>query len=125
LITEFILFLLITVAGTAGELCVARAMKSVGEVKTFTPVAIGRAFRQAIKVGWLWLGIGFMALGFFSLLGVLSIENVSFVVPVTAISYAVGILGGKLFLGEKVTKQRWLGVLLVCFGVALVIIGKH
>jgi multidrug transporter EmrE-like cation transporter len=125
LITEFILFLLITVAGTAGELCVARAMKSVGEVKSFTPVSIVRAFRQAIKVGWLWLGISFMALGFFSLLGVLSIENVSFVVPVTAISYAVGILGGKLFLGEKVTKQRWLGVLLVCFGVALVIIGKH
>ena len=125
MITEFILFLLIMVAGTAGELCVARAMKRVGEVKSFTPASIARAFRQAIKVGWLWLGISFMALGFFSLLGVLSIENVSFVVPVTAISYAVGILGGKLFLGEKVTRQRWLGVLLVCFGVALVIIGKH
>jgi uncharacterized membrane protein len=50
---------------------------------------------------------------------------VSFVVPVTAFSYAVGTLGGKLFLGEKVTTQRWMGVLLVCFGVALVIIGKH
>lgn len=113
------------VAGTAGELCVARAMKSVGEVKQFTPAAIYRAFRQAVRTGWMWLGVGLMALGFFSLLGVLSIDNVSFVVPVTAFSYVIGTLGGKLFLGEKVSRQRWMGVLLVCCGVTLVILGKH
>lgn len=122
---EFILFLLIMVSGTAGELCVARAMKSIGEVTRFTPAAIARAFGQAVRVGWLWLGIFLMAIGFFSLLGVLSVENVSFVVPVTAFSYVLGTLGGKLFLGEKVTAQRWAGVLLVIVGVALVIIGKH
>ena len=37
---EVILFLLIVVAGTGGELCVSRAMKSVGEVKDFRPAAI-------------------------------------------------------------------------------------
>ena len=125
MILEFVLFFLIMVSGTAGELCVARAMKSVGEVHSFTPAAIGRAFLQAVQVGWMWLGVLLMAIGFFSLLGVLSLENVSFVVPVTAFSYAVGTLGGKFFLGEKVTTQRWMGVLLVCFGVALVIVGKH
>ncbi len=95
----------------SGELCVARAMKSVGEVHSFTPAAIGRAFLQVQwKVGWMWLGVLLMAIGFFSLLGVLSLENVSFVVPVTAFSYAVA-RGGKFFLGEKVTTQRWVGVL--------------
>ncbi|HLH10015.1 MAG TPA: EamA family transporter [Terriglobales bacterium] len=122
---EFILFLLIMVSGTAGELCVARAMKRVGEVTRFTPGGIARAFGQAVRVGWLWLGVLLMAVGFFSLLGVLSFENVSFVVPVTAFSYVLGTLGGKLFLGEKVTAQRWAGVMLVIVGVALVIIGKH
>lgn len=122
---EFILFFLIMVSGTSGELCVARAMKSVGEVTSFTPAAIARAFLQAIETGWMWVGVLLMAIGFFSLLGMLSLENVSFVVPVTAFSYAVGTLGGKFFLGEKVTAQRWMGVLLVCVGVALVIIGKH
>ena len=65
-----------------------------------------------------------MAMGFFALLGMLSLANVSFVFPATALSYAVGALGGKLFLGERVTPQRWVGVLLVCIGVALVFIGK-
>ena len=65
-----------------------------------------------------------MTLGFFSLLGMLSLENVSFVIPVTALSYAAGALGGKFFLGERVGLQRWAGVLLVCIGVALVIVGK-
>ena len=65
-----------------------------------------------------------MASGFFSLLGMLSLENVSFVVPVTALSYAAGAYGGSLFLGEKVTPQRWLGVLMVCIGVTMVWKGR-
>jgi uncharacterized membrane protein len=55
----------------------------------------------------------------------LSIENVSFVVPVTALSYAAGALGGVFFLGERVSTRRWVGVLLVCIGVTLVWLGKR
>jgi drug/metabolite transporter (DMT)-like permease len=122
-ILEVILFLLIIFAGTAGELCVARAMRAVGEVTEFHPTAILRTLIQALKNGWMWIGIGLMAMAFFALLGALSLENVSFVVPVTALNYVVGALGGKLFLGEKVTPKRWAGVLLVCIGVTLVILG--
>ena len=77
---------------------------------------IGRAFR----IGWMWLGFGLMAVAFFSLLLLLSWKNVSFVVPVTALSYAVGALGAKFLLGEQVNRVRWVGVVLVCLGVALV-----
>ena len=61
---EAILFLLIVVAGTGGELCVSRAMKVVGEVKDFRPLAIARVILRAMRVGWLWAGIGMMALAF-------------------------------------------------------------
>ena len=83
---EVILFLLIVLAGTGGELCVSRAMKAVGEVKDFRPAAIARVIGRALRVGWMWAGVGLMALAFFSLLGALSILNVSFVVPVTALT---------------------------------------
>lgn len=73
----------------------------------------------------MWIGVALMALAFFSLLAMLSIENVSFVVPLTALSYAVGALGGIFFLGERVTRRRWAGVLLVCVGVTLVLLGKR
>ena len=122
--SEFIFYFFIVIAGTGGELCVTRAMKTIGEVTDFRPAALARVIFRAMTVGWMWLGIGLMALGFFSLLGMLSLENVSFVIPVTALSYAAGALGGKFFLGEQVSLQRWAGVLLVCFGVALVILGK-
>jgi drug/metabolite transporter (DMT)-like permease len=119
----FILYFLVICAGTGGELCVSRAMKAVGEVKDFRPTALGRVVLRALRVSWMWIGLGLMATAFFSLLAVLSRHNVSVVVPVTALSYGAGALGGKFFLGEQVTPRRWAGVLLVCLGVALVIVG--
>lgn len=97
---ETVLLLLIVVAGTSGELCVTRAMKTIGEVHDFRPSSLLRVLVRAVQVPWMWLGIGLMAVAFFSLLGALSLENVSFVVPVTALSYAAGTLGGQLFLGS-------------------------
>ncbi len=125
MLIEVLFFLLVMIAGTAGELCMARAMKTVGEVTDFRPRALVGVARRALSVPWTWIGLGLMTLAFFALLAVLAIENVSFVVPVTALSYAVGALGGRVFLHERVTPARWAGVLLVCIGVTLVLLGKR
>ena len=122
---EALLLFVVVVSGTGGEIFVTRAMKRVGEVTDFRPLALARVILQAMRVSWMWLGLSMMTLAFFSLLAVLSIENVSFVVPVTALNYAAGALGGKFFLRERVTPRRWAGVLLVCVGVTLVWLGKR
>ena len=114
---------LVVVAGTSGEMFVSRAMKQIGEVTSFRPCAIARVVLRALAAPWMWAGLGMMALAFFSLLVLLSRANVSFVVPVTALSYVMAALGGRFFLGEQVTVHRWLGVCLVCLGVALVCAG--
>jgi len=124
-VRELIFYLLIIGAGTGGELCVTRAMKAVGEVKDFRPAALMGVAIRALRVSWMWIGLMLMGTAFFALLAMLSMENVSLVVPVTALSYAAGALGGKFFLGEQVTRKRWTGVLLVCIGVALVIMGRR
>jgi drug/metabolite transporter (DMT)-like permease len=124
-VRELVFYLLIIGAGTGGELCVSRAMKAVGEVKDFRPRALIGVVGRALQVSWMWAGLALMGTAFFALLAVLSMENVSLVVPVTALSYAGGALGGKFFLGEQVTRRRWAGVLLVCIGVALVIVGRR
>jgi drug/metabolite transporter (DMT)-like permease len=123
-VLEGLFFALIVLAGTGGELCVSRAMKQIGEVHDFRPTAVGRVFLRALRVKWLWIGIAMMTVGFFSLLAILSFENVSFVVPVSALGYVAGALGGRFFLGESVNWRRWVGILLVCAGVTLVVIGK-
>jgi len=122
---QLILYVLVIGAGTGGELCVTRAMKAVGEVKDFRPAAVVGVIVRALRVVWMWAGLTLMGTAFFSLLAVLSKDNVSFVVPVTALSYGAGALGGKFFLGEQVTPRRWAGVLLVCIGVTLVILGHR
>jgi drug/metabolite transporter (DMT)-like permease len=121
---NFILFTTIVAAGTGGELCVSRAMKGVGEAKSFHPAEIAKVVLRALRQPWMWVGVAMMAAAFFALLGALSIYNVSFVVPVTALSYVAGAFGGAALLGEKVTARRWIGVALVTIGVTLVFFGK-
>jgi drug/metabolite transporter (DMT)-like permease len=121
---KFLYFFMIVVAGTGGELCVSRAMKQVGEVHDFRPAAIVRVIGRALRVKWMWFGVGMMTMAFFSLLAILSLEKVSFVVPVTALSYVAGALGGRFFLGERISLSRWTGIALVCIGVTLVFLGK-
>ena len=116
---------MIVVAGTGGELCVTRAMKQIGEVTDFRPAALARFIFRALTVGWMWMGIAMMALAFFALLTTLSFENVSFVVPVTALSYAAGAVGAVLFLRERISAQRWIGVFIVCIGVTIVLFSRH
>ena len=100
---EFLFLTLLVISGTGGELCVTHAMKKIGEVHDFRP----------------------LALAFFSLLAMLSFENVSFVVPVTALSYAAGAVGAAIFLRERISTQRWLGVAIVCVGVTIVWLSHH
>jgi len=122
--SEFILFTFIIVLGTGGELCLGRAMKETGEMERFRPAAALRLLGRALRVKWIWIGVAMMAMAFFSLLALLSFESVSFVIPVTALSYLVGALGGIFFLGERLSWQRWVGIGLVCIGVTLVLIAK-
>jgi drug/metabolite transporter (DMT)-like permease len=122
---EFLLFVMIIVVGTGGELCLGRAMKETGELQRFHPADAASLLWRALRLKWIWIGVAMMTLAFFSLLSLLSFEEVSFVVPVTALSYLVGALGGTFFLGEHVNWQRWIGIFLVCIGVSLVVIANR
>ena len=122
---ESLLLFVVIVAGTGGELCVTRAMKQIGEVVDFRPRALLVFMIRAMKVAWMWMGIALMTVAFFALLSMLTIENVSFVVPVTALSYAAGAIGAVLFLRERISLQRWVGVFIVCVGVTIVWLSKH
>src|ERR1700704_2384571 len=115
------LFIAIVVfGGTAGDIAVCHAMKQIGEVHPLRPAVIARVIARAFRMGWMWIGIGLMAVGFFSLLALLSWADVSVVVPATALSYVAGAFGAKFLLHEEVAPTRWAGVLLVCLGVALI-----
>jgi drug/metabolite transporter (DMT)-like permease len=110
-------------SGSAGELAVTHGMKKAGapdhlRIKQLISF-LGRAFRN----GWFWVGVPLMALSFYLLMVLLSWEPISLVIPASALSYVVGTLGAKYILKEDVNGVRWVGVLLVCIGVAVVAAG--
>jgi drug/metabolite transporter (DMT)-like permease len=119
-----VLLLAVLILGTTGgEIAVTHGMKAVGEPERFRPKQLLAFLRRALANGWFWTGVPLMALSFYALLVLLSWEPISFVVPASALSYVVGALGAKYVLHEDVSSARWLGVMLVCAGVALVATG--
>ena len=116
--TAFILTVVV-LTGTGGELSITHAMKRIGEVHEFSPMAVLRVVGRALREAWLWVGILLMAVSFFSFLTMLSWYPVSFVVPVTSLAYVAGALGAKFLLNERLSVTRWVGILFICAGVAL------
>src|SRR5262245_437064 len=115
----FMFIAIIVIAGASGDICVAHAMKRIGEVRGFRPSVLVPALSRAFRLASMWIGITLMAVAFFSLLASLSWADASLVVPATALSYVAGAFGASVLLNEKVTPIRWTGILLVCAGTAL------
>jgi len=116
--------LAVLIFGTSGgEIAMSRGMKTVGEPARLRPRELLFFLWRAVRNGWLWVGVPLLAVAFYSLLVLLSWKAISFVIPASALSYVVGTLGAKYILHEDVSPARWIGVLLVCAGVALVAAG--
>lgn len=119
----FIFLAVVIFASTAGEISITHGMKRVGEPHSLRPGEVLGFLGRALRSPWFWLGIPLMTMSFYSTLALLSWAPVSLVVPATALSYAVGALGAKFILREKVSAMRWAGVALVCMGVMLAWVG--
>jgi drug/metabolite transporter (DMT)-like permease len=114
---------LLILGSTCGEIAITHGMKSVGEPARLRPRAVLQFLGRAGRNGWFWAGVPLMALSFYALLLLLSWEPISLVIPASALSYVAGSFGAKFILGEDVSTARWIGVIFVCVGVALVAAG--
>ena len=114
---------LVVLGGTGGDLCFSYAMKQVGESASFRWTNLSRMFGRAARIPSMWMGIALHVVAFLSFVALLTWADVSFVVPATALSYAVGAAGAAAILGERVTTKRWAGIVLISSGVLLVLLG--
>lgn len=121
--TKVVLLLIFFICcSTGGEIAMTHGMKKVGEPERLRPMAIFRFLGRAVGSGWLWFALPLLAASFYSLLVLLSWAPLSVVIPASAFNYVVGTFGAKYLLKEQVSPKRWAGVLMVCIGVALVLI---
>jgi drug/metabolite transporter (DMT)-like permease len=115
----FLLFCALIGGSSLGEILSAKGMQQIGDVSFRLRLLLGAIWRM-VRNPFLIAGVGCLAISFFSFISLLSYADLSFVVPLTAISYITNTLGARFFLGERISKERWMGTLLVTFGVALV-----
>jgi len=105
---------------SAGNLLLSKGMKQIGDIHDYSAAALVAVFLETFTSGVIWLGILSLLVFFISYLLVLSWADLSYVQPASAIGYAVVAMLGYFVLGEIITPTRWIAVLLIAAGVALV-----
>ncbi len=115
-----VLLALMIFFGPFGDVLLSKGMKEIGSIEDFSPSALAHVFFQVFTHPAIWLGIGALIAFFICYLLVLTWADFSFVLPASAASYAVVPLFGALWLKETVTPMRWVGVILISLGVAVV-----
>jgi uncharacterized membrane protein len=116
----YVLLFLLVLLGSVGNTLLSKGMKDAGDLDLshFSTLAAGAA--HVLTSGAIWLGIAMM-LGFMVChMLVLSWADYSFVMPFSAIAYALVPLLAYLFLHEQVSTARWMGIALIVLGVVLI-----
>ena len=99
-----------------GNLSLAWGTKHFPQVLSLNPAV----YLQAMVDPFVALGIAMLILSLLTRMALLSLADLSFVLPVTSIGYVLSALAGRLFLYEEISRWRWAGILLIVAGVALV-----
>ena len=99
-----------------GNLCLAWGTKHLPETLAADPLVYLRSMMDPFVA----LGIVMLIVALLVRLALLSVADLSFILPMTAVGYVLAALLGRFFLHEAVSPQRWLAVALIFAGAALV-----
>jgi uncharacterized membrane protein len=117
--TYTLLFLMVSI-GSVGNTILDKGMKGVGSIDFSSRAAMSHGVFLTLTSGTVWIGILCMLAFMICHMLVLSWADYSFVMPFSAVTYALVPVLGFLWLGEKVPTARWIGIVLIVFGVYLV-----
>jgi len=109
------IFLLIAISlGAVGQIALKHGMRHAH-------IASFGALAQAIFTPYVMLGLGLYAVSSCFWLVVLSKWKLSYAYPMIAISYIGVVFLSRLVFNEKVAPLQWIGILLMCTGLVLVV----
>jgi uncharacterized membrane protein len=110
---------------STGVVFLKKGMSSVGELQSYNVSEILRAVKAGASSPQIWLGFLFEALFFGCLLVLMNKSDISFLWPLTALSFVFATIAAIYFLGETVSTSRWIGVILIMIGAAFISYSEH
>src|SRR4029077_15129727 len=109
--------LLILVVGlvfeSTGVILLKKGITSVGDMNGVTASEIFRVVKASVVSPQILLGVFFEALFFICLLILMSKSDISFLWPLTALSFVFATFAAMIFLHESISWVRWIGVALI------------
>jgi uncharacterized membrane protein len=101
---------------STGIVLLKKGMTQVGEVKMTGAKEIFRVIKSAVTNVKILGGVFFEALFFACLLILMAKSDISFIWPLTGLSFVFSTFAAMCFLGETVSAVRWIGVMLIVTG---------
>lgn len=108
--------LLVTLLKPLSNLFLAWGMRDIPSLATAHPVYL----LQALIDPFVTAGVCMQIIWLLLRMSLLSLADLSFVLPVTAAGYVITTLLGRVVLHEQVSLARWTGAVLISIGAALV-----
>lgn len=116
----FIVILLATLSAAIGESLLSYGMKRNGQINLAVPSQWGDLILSVVRNPYVLAGVVFLAFFFFLYLAALSWADISFVMPLTAMSYIFVALIAKFVLKEELSWFRLAGTVVITLGIILV-----
>ena len=110
---------------STGVILLKKGMTQIGDVRAINGAEIARVVKSGITNPQILLGIFFEALFFLCLLILMSRSDISFLWPLTGLSFVFATFAALWFLHERVVPVRWVGVVLIMLGAALISYSEH
>lgn len=121
-----VLILIAVVGATIGDVLLSIGMRRVGELAQTDLRSLLAYFWRAFTSPYVMGGIGGLAIYFFTWLVVLSEADLSLALPMTALTFVLGAILARWWIGETVSMTRWFGTAVITVGVLIVALsGTH
>src|ERR671919_698987 len=104
----------------AGQVTLKSAMNHIGRIGTTEVRAVGATVSRAAREPRLWAGLTLFGISSLFWMVVLSRVPLSVAYPFVGVSYIAIVLLSRLILHEHVPLLRWVGVLVVAAGIAII-----
>ena len=122
----FVLILLIgLVFESTGIVFLKKGMSQIGDVQAVNTGEILRIAKAGATNAFILLGVFFQALFFACLLILMSKNDISFLWPITSLTFVFATVAAIVFLHEQVSPARWVGVVFIMIGAACISYSEH
>lgn len=105
---------------TMGVILLSKGLKALQGPNSYSVGEIVRMVGRAVTSKHIVMGVAFEAVFFVCLLVMMSRADVSFVWPLTSLTFVFSTVAARFVLHEQIDGLRWAGVMLIVLGAGLI-----